>query len=72
MASTSHIIEIGGHRIRTRWSATQWIWTLLLLCFIVVAVCGKLDWWPVLLPSAILTWYGAVRTVARSDSRGQD
>jgi len=31
------------------------------LAFIVIAVCGKLEWSPVLIPSVILAWYGFIR-----------
>jgi hypothetical protein len=57
--------------IAHRWSSAQWIWTALLAFFIALAVYDNLDWWPVLIPSAILTWYGAMRSTT-GRRRGQE
>lgn len=43
----------------------QWLWTAALIAFIVISTYCKLDWSPVLVPSAILTWYGAIRRATR-------
>ena len=48
-------------------SRAQWLWTLALVIFILVAFYGKLDWSPVLIPSAILTWYGAIRVTSHAN-----
>ena len=46
---------------------TQWLCTAALVAFIGLAIYGKLDWSPVLIPSAIFIWYGAIRA---ADQRG--
>lgn len=47
-------------------------WTGVLVCFIVVAIYGKLDWLPILIPSAILIWYGIIRSLPKPQADGHD
>ncbi len=48
-------------KLAQRLSAAQWLWTFALVAFILAAHYGNLDWSPVLIPSAVLIWYGTMR-----------
>ncbi len=45
-------------------SPRQWLWTVALVTFILAALYDNLEWSPVLVPSALLIWYGAIRASA--------
>ena len=41
-------------------------WTVLLILFLVFAICARLQWLSLLIPGALLMWYGLVKPAPRS------